>query len=309
MTEPSSEIAKITERLDPASRLIRTWSFEGGLSSEMTGVEVETPSGGRERLVLRRERAADGPFASSGLAREFRLLESLHRIGLAVPEPRALDSEHRCAVLEFVEGAPLVSTTDPTGAARVFASVLATIHGLDAERPEFAQLPRRDHVLDELVLNAPEVLDESVREGLVRETVRRYWPPPRPTRCALLHGDFWPGNVLWRDDHIVAVIDWEDAAVGDPLADVATTRLDLWFAFGRHAMREFTDHYLTLTAVDVTHLPVWDLVAALRPAGEISAWAADWAGYGRPDISASSMRATHAEFLDAALATLVTFDP
>ena len=136
-----------------------------------------------------------------------------------------------------------------------------------------------------------------------------YWPPPSPARRALLHGDFWPGNVLWRDNRIVAVIDWEDAAVGDPLADVATTRLDLRFAFGSEAMRAFTDHYLALTAVDITNLPVWDLVAALRPAGGISAWAADWANFGRPDLTASGMRATHAEFLDAALAALVTFDP
>lgn len=310
MTESTSAaLADLVRAIAPGDRLVRTWDFDGGLSSEMTGVEVETPSGGRQRLVLRRERSADGPFATSRLAREFRLLESLHRLGVAVPRPRTLDAEHRCAVLDFVEGAPLVSTNDPAGTARVFASVLATIHALDAERPEFAQLPRRGHVLDDLVVSAPEVLDESLREGLVRETVRRHWPPPSPARRALLHGDFWPGNVLWRDNRIVAVIDWEDAAVGDPLADVATTRLDLRFAFGSEAMRAFTDHYLALTAVDITNLPVWDLVAALRPAGGISAWAADWANFGRPDLTASGMRATHAEFLDAALAALVTFDP
>jgi aminoglycoside phosphotransferase (APT) family kinase protein len=33
--------------------------------------------------------------------------------------------------------------------------------------------------------------------------------------------------VLWRDGRIVAVIDWEDAQVGDPLADLANTRLEL----------------------------------------------------------------------------------
>jgi aminoglycoside phosphotransferase (APT) family kinase protein len=37
----------------------------------------------------------------------------------------------------------------------------------------------------------------------------------------LLHGDFWPGNALWRDGALVAILDWEDAAIGDPLADVA----------------------------------------------------------------------------------------
>jgi aminoglycoside phosphotransferase (APT) family kinase protein len=45
---------------------------------------------------------------------------------------------------------------------------------------------------------------------------------PSPARFALLsllHGDYWPDNTLWRDGRLVCVIDWEDAALGDPLAD------------------------------------------------------------------------------------------
>jgi aminoglycoside phosphotransferase (APT) family kinase protein len=37
----------------------------------------------------------------------------------------------------------------------------------------------------------------------------------------VLHGDYWPGNVLWRDGRLVGVIGWEEAAFGDPLADLA----------------------------------------------------------------------------------------
>ena len=29
-------------------------------------------------------------------------------------------------------------------------------------------------------------------------------------RIALLHGDYWPGNVLWKNGALVGVIDWED---------------------------------------------------------------------------------------------------
>ncbi len=43
----------------------------------------------------------------------------------------------------------------------------------------------------------------------------------------LLHGDLWPGNVLWQDGRLVAVVDWEDGAVGAPLIDVASARGDL----------------------------------------------------------------------------------
>ena len=83
----------------------------------------------------------------------------------------------------------------------------------------------------------------ALREGMLRQLLHRHWPPPVPERTVLLHGDFWAGNLLWRDATIVAVIDWEEAATGDPLTDVATTRLDLLWAFGPGAMTAFTDHY------------------------------------------------------------------
>jgi aminoglycoside phosphotransferase (APT) family kinase protein len=107
----------------------------------------------------------------------------------------------------------------------------------------------------------------------------------------------------------VAVIDWEEAATGDPLTDVATTRLDLLWAFGPEAMTAFTDHYFSLTSVDPTPLDpaalaLWDLVAAIRPAGAFSAWVADWADFGRPDMNATDMRASLRWFADRALVAL-----
>jgi aminoglycoside phosphotransferase (APT) family kinase protein len=47
-----------------------------------------------------------------------------------------------------------------------------------------------------------------------------------------LHGDYWPGNLLWNDGKLAAVLDWEDAERGDPLADIALARLDICWAFG-----------------------------------------------------------------------------
>jgi aminoglycoside phosphotransferase (APT) family kinase protein len=143
-----------------------------------------------------------------------------------------------------------------------------------------------------------------MHEAFLRSLVASRWPPPEAERSALLHGDFWAGNLLWRDDRIVAVIDWEEAAVGDPLTDVATTRLDLLWAFGRRSMAAFTDHYLSLTALDPAGLALWDLVAALRPAGAFSAWVADWVDFGRPDMNATTMRSQHRWFLDQALQAL-----
>jgi aminoglycoside phosphotransferase (APT) family kinase protein len=113
----------------------------------------------------------------------------------------------------------------------------------------------------------------------------------------LLHGDFWPGNILWKDGRLVAVIDWEDAAIGDPLADVANGRLEVLWAFGIDAMRSFTDQYASMAAIDWTSLPYWDLCAALRPASKIGEWAAN-------DIAEERMRKGHRWFITQAFEKL-----
>jgi aminoglycoside phosphotransferase (APT) family kinase protein len=232
---------------------------------------------------------------------------------VTVPTPRLLDEAGTilgtpCSVLDYVDGAPLVGA-DADGArsaGRTFAAHLASVHRLDAGAVAAAgiDLPRRADAVDRSLADPPADLDHRLREGAIREVLRRrpprrYEGPPR-----LLHGDFWPGNVIWRGDDIVAVIDWEDAALGDPLADVATTRLDLAWGFGPEATAAFTDHYLSLMPVDPTDLPIWDLLAALRPAGSLAAWAADWADFGRPDVTEQAMRAAHTRFVDEALAAL-----
>jgi hypothetical protein len=72
------------------------------------------------------------------------------------------------------------------------------------------------------------------------------------------------------------VIDWEDAAVGDPLADLANGRLEILWAFGVDAMRSFTEHYkCVMPRTDYAALPYWDLCAALRPASKLADWGLD----------------------------------
>lgn len=109
-------------------------------------------------------------------------------------------------------------------------------------------------------------------------TIHRTEPPdflPMANGDTLLHGDFWPGNTVWRDDQLVAVIDWEDAKIGDPLADFANTRCELSMFFGAAARAAFSDDYHAATGIDITDLAQWDLAAARRPAELMGTWGLD----------------------------------
>ncbi|HEX9135079.1 MAG TPA: aminoglycoside phosphotransferase family protein, partial [Ktedonobacteraceae bacterium] len=143
----------------------------------------------------------------------------------------------------------------------------------------------------------PTTVDESVDDRQIRDALASAWPFPQRNSSVLLHGDFWPGNILWKDGQLVAVIDWEDAALGDPLADVANSRLEILWAFGIDAMQRFTHQYQSMTTIDFTNLPYWDLCAALRPASQFAAWAPD-------DITEKTMRERHSWFITQAFEKL-----
>jgi aminoglycoside phosphotransferase (APT) family kinase protein len=89
---------------------------------------------------------------------------------------------------------------------------------------------------------------------------------------APVHGDYWPGNILWTGSDIAAVIECEDAEDGDPLSDLGNGRLETLWTFGAVAMRAFTSHYLAFTEIDTTNLPNWDLRAVLHRCAALSDW-------------------------------------
>jgi aminoglycoside phosphotransferase (APT) family kinase protein len=139
--------------------------------------------------------------------------------------------------------------------------------------------------------------DETGDERRIRNALQAVWPLPQRNTPVLLHGDFWPGNILWKDGELVGIIDWEDAALGDPLADVANSRLEMLWAFGIDAMQSFTHQYQAMTAIDFTHLPYWDLSAALRSASQFAGWAAD-------DATKKTMQERHRWFIAQAFKKL-----
>ncbi|MCI0397582.1 MAG: phosphotransferase [Chloroflexi bacterium] len=106
------------------------------------------------------------------------------------------------------------------------ATHLASIHRVDSSHQELSFLPQAREC-PETLRQRPTNPDQSLDEGRIRDTLASRRPLPQHNPSVLLHGDFWPGNTLWQDGKLVAVIDWEDARSGDPLIDLAISRLDI----------------------------------------------------------------------------------
>lgn len=303
MHEVDEGIRAWVRRSRPGSRLLRTWALRGGVSAQMTAFEIALPDGATQRLVLRQHGEADRAANPQVAANEFRLLRALHAAGLPVPPAYDLDTSGEILplpyiVLACVEGEPASALPDAGDLPRQMAGCLAQIHGVDLSDPALSYLPQLGRGFGA----RPAELDASLQEGRIRDALEAAWPLAYVNAPALLHGDYWPGNVLWREGRIAAVVDWEDARTGDPLADVGNARLEMLWAFGAEATERFTEAYRSMMpGVDLTNLPYWDLCAALRPAGKLSGW-------GLEAAAQAAMRAGHRWFVERALEKLLVLD-
>ena len=283
----------LLRRIAPRSKLVRAWPLTGGVSARLTALEIEHPDGQRQRMVVRRHGKADLDRNPNVAGDEFRLLQVLQSAGLPVPRPYHLDASGEVLsspsiVIEYVDGGPESEPADLPDYLGRLAGSLIEIHRVDPWKLELVFLPRRDSL-------PPERGEE---EAPIRHVLEGVWPLRQRNEAVLLHGDFWPGNTLWKDGRLVAVVDWEDAAIGDPLADLANARLELLWAFGVEAMDEFTWRYRSrMSAVDYTDLAYWDLFADLRLASRISTWGLD-------RDSEERMRDRHRFFVAQALSRL-----
>ncbi|MBO0780674.1 MAG: phosphotransferase [Ktedonobacteraceae bacterium] len=290
------------QKFEPQSKLLRIWKLQGGISAQVTGLEIEQADGRTQKMLVRQHGARDLQHNPQIAADEFKLLHLLHSAGLATPAPYYLDQSSEIfptpyIVIEYVEGETEFAPSHLTSFIHQFATHLSRIHQVDCSNLDLSFLPEQTKSYTEKLRDRPATVDESLNEGLIRDTLEAVWPLPQYNPSALLHGDYWPGNILWKNGQLAAIIDWEDARFGDPLADVANSRLEILWAFGIDAMQHFTHQYQSLNPIDFTNLPYWDLCAALRPIAQAAQWA-DWAA------GEQIMRERHQWFVTRALKTL-----
>lgn len=293
---------QVAKKFDSQCRLLRFWQLEGGVSARITVLEIECADGQTQKLLMRQHGEIDLKRNPNIAADEYKLLSMLHSAGLRVPEPFFVDPSGEIfptpyIVIEFIDGKTESNpSSNPSNISKFsqMASDLVAIHEIDSSKADLSFLPDKAQAITRKLSVRPALLDESLQEGRVRDALEKAWPFPQLNEPVLLHGDFHLGNILWKDNEITAIIDWEDAEIGDPFADVANCRLELLWTFGTDAMREFTNRYQSLTTFDFSTLPYWDLIAALRPAFKLSKWGLD-------DLTKRQMQERHSVFVEQAI--------
>ena len=200
-----------------------------------------TDSTGRQ-AVIRRPPLGELLPKAHDMGREFRVLSALKDTPVPTPRPLAYCEDPSVTgahfyVMDFLDGHPLYTADDvrdwaPEAKRRdlafAFIDALAQLHALDPAAVGLGDLGKPEGYVERQI-NAwgrswtasvgPAGFDDP-RAHEVEAFLRARLPGQVPAR--IVHGDFGIHNILvGRGGGLLAVIDWEIATLGDPLADLA----------------------------------------------------------------------------------------
>ena len=185
--------------------------------------------------VLRRK--PFGPLLPSAHAvdREFRLISALYPLEFPVPEPLALCADERVIgaifyVMELAKGRSYADGAlpdfDPETRRRIYEQLvdtLADLHTIDPERCGLGDFGKPGNYFERQVMRWTRQYRDSETDYVPEmERLVAFLPEtvPQQSRTAIVHGDYRIDNVLFDGDGtLTAVLDWELATLGDPLAD------------------------------------------------------------------------------------------
>jgi aminoglycoside phosphotransferase (APT) family kinase protein len=276
------EIGYITERVAPGGRVVAADQLDGGVSATITSLEYALPDESPWRVIVRQYGQFDLSRHPELALDEAALLKVLRQKGLPVPEPLLAETGFRGGgsswlVCEFIEGGTITEPPFPEGFVNQIAATLAHIHSIDPGLEELKSL-------EDGLCQAWRNVDSYARSTSGRQmTHHRYWqalqahfPDTSDKPQALLHGDYWPGNLIWNAGQLVGVIDWEDAHLGEPIEDVANCHLELYLIGGPELADSFIEAYRHLQPeFGFEGLRFWELYVSARLLLGIPDWKID----------------------------------
>jgi len=235
--------AELKSRIDGLSGTPELRQFTGG-SSNLTYL-IRYPD---RALVLRRPPFGTRPKSGHSMIREYRVMSSIAPVFPAVPklhfhqpeEDSVLGAEFY--VMDEVPGTkpgrdlPADWDLGEDGNRKLcfaFFDRLIELHAVDYRSVGLSDFGRPDGYVDRQILGWNKRYETVITDDVERyDDIRDWLEANRPTGdqsaggASILHGDYRLDNtILDANDpfNIVAVLDWEISALGDPLMDLGNT--------------------------------------------------------------------------------------
>ena len=293
----------VMDAVAPGSRLISITPATAAFTNAVHVLDTVSSSGQRRNFVVKRMTYEPDPERA---AADFCGLRIARRHGIPAPEPVLLDSTGEVLgtpgiVTTFVPGRQIANPEDPVKWARDLADLLLRIHDVSPDANERQGIyDGNDLGLYFLSGHWPEAMSGHPLSDTIYSAIRELRFGIRKVPPVFLHMDYWPGNVLWLDGRVSAVLDWDAAAYGDPALDVGYFRMNMYLRGIKEAADVFLEHYEAARG-PVLNLGFWELARAAGPLPDPAAWIPSSREMG--DLGATDDRADtdYYEFVEDAL--------
>ncbi|MDP5220809.1 phosphotransferase [Ruegeria sp. 2205SS24-7] len=261
-------LRRAVEKFDPDARLLAIERLKGGVSADVYSLALEQPDGNKSRVVLRLHGET---HYGHNAELEFEILCALFRAGLPVARPLSVDTscaflEHPYLIIEFVEGTSEIAESTLEARIETMVEALSTVHSVPVS--VMPSLPRRIDPIPEILEFLPANAEWHELRNYLRQLQNSAFTGPD----VVLHGNYWPSNLIWSEDRIAVILDWEDAAFGDPLSDVACASLELRFIHGMEGKRLFERAYAKHRSIDADRYALWVAYVSSAALKYMGAW-------------------------------------
>ena len=185
--------------------------------------------------VLRRKPFGELLPSAHAVDREYRLLSALHPLDFPVPQPLALCTDAAVIgsifyIMDLARGRPYANGAlpefDPSTRHHMYGQLVATLadlHSLDPAAAELGDFGKPGNYFERQVARWTRQYRDSQTDYIIEmERLISFLPEtvPEQARTSIVHGDYRIDNVVFDGDGtLTAVLDWELATLGDPLAD------------------------------------------------------------------------------------------
>lgn len=272
---------------------------------------------GSERFVVRRGPRPPLPRSTHDMVREARIQRFVGSHGLPVPVVLAVCTDEAVLgvpfyVMSWLDGqvvtdsipAALDSLESRRATSEAVVALLGDLHNIPIDSPEAQSLGRPDGYLRRQVERFSDLWEGNTTRDLQAVARLGVWLAdnlPVSQTSTVIHGDFRMGNVMFvpgRSAGVLALLDWEMATIGDPLADLgylvatyadassAASIMELTSVTrqpGYLTRAELVEHYSTRTTLDLTGLAWYETLALWKAAVFCEAIYTRWLGGERPD--------------------------
>ena len=196
---------------------------------------------GDREFVLRRPPFGPVPPRAHDMAREYRVLAAVHPVFPLAPKPYLLCDDpdvadfvfyvmerRRGLIIRFDEPPELRDRKDlRRGISEAMVDTLSDLHAIDLAAHGLESLGKPAGFVERQIRGWTDRWHGSKTSEVPEMELLAVWlakrTPADPQRPTLVHGDYKLDNVMLdasRYDRLVAVLDWEMSAIGDPLVDL-----------------------------------------------------------------------------------------